>query len=174
MPQQLAMNDALNKNCEHYLWFELGYLSHFCISDLRAARRKWAQEHLQWRRDDWSNILFTDVSCFNVQPDNSGVFIWRKPLLQNIPVFVHGYKDEILRSIVVLFPKATENEFILSDDNAKPHRAELVNSFLFYKGILRTDWPGCSPHINRIEPVWDILGDKGCYSLITMRNNSAV
>ncbi|GBM83353.1 hypothetical protein AVEN_103478-1 [Araneus ventricosus] len=26
----------------------------------RAARRRWAQEHLRWGRAEWSNVLFTD------------------------------------------------------------------------------------------------------------------
>ncbi|GFW31890.1 transposable element Tcb2 transposase [Trichonephila clavipes] len=40
-------------------------------------RREWATEHVNWRRNEWSNVLFSDESCFSVHPDNRRIFIWR-------------------------------------------------------------------------------------------------
>ena len=37
------------------------------------------------------------------------------------------------------------------DDNARPHRAGVVNDYLEDEGIERLDWPSRSPDLNPIE-----------------------
>ncbi|GFS92522.1 transposable element Tcb2 transposase [Trichonephila clavipes] len=68
------------------------------------------------------------------------------------------YRDEILRPIVVPYAAAIGYDFILMDDNSRPHRANLVEDSLFEEGIVRMEWPACSPNMNPIEHVWDALG----------------
>ncbi|GFW69687.1 transposable element Tcb2 transposase [Trichonephila clavipes] len=55
----------------------------------RRDRREWATEHLNWRRNEWSNVLFSDESRFSVHPDNKRIFIWRDRGSRNNPAFVH-------------------------------------------------------------------------------------
>ncbi|GFV54632.1 transposable element Tcb2 transposase [Trichonephila clavipes] len=55
----------------------------------RHDRRERATEHVNWRRNEWSNVLFSDESRFSVHPDNSRIFIWRDRGSRNNPAFVH-------------------------------------------------------------------------------------
>ncbi|GFX35458.1 transposable element Tcb2 transposase [Trichonephila clavipes] len=55
----------------------------------RRERREWATEHVNWRRNEWSNVLFSNESRFSVYPDNRRIFIWRDRCSRNNPAFVH-------------------------------------------------------------------------------------
>ncbi|GFU22309.1 transposable element Tcb2 transposase [Trichonephila clavipes] len=63
------------------------------------------------------------------------------------------YRDEILKPIVVLYAATIGDDIILIDDNCRPHRANLVEDFLFEERIVRIEWPACSPDMNPIEHV---------------------
>ncbi|GFV58604.1 transposable element Tc1 transposase [Trichonephila clavipes] len=165
----------------------------------RRDRREWATEHVNSRRNEWSNVLFSDESRFSVHPDNRRIFIWRDRGSRNNPAFVdesvrfggggvlvysgisidgrtdlyiirdgpltaRRYRDEIFRPIVVSYAEAIADYFILMDDNCRPHRAYLVEDFLFEERIVRMEWPACFPDMNPIEHAWDALGRRvaGC------------
>ncbi|GFX19618.1 transposable element Tcb1 transposase [Trichonephila clavipes] len=49
-------------------------------------------------------------------------------------------------------------EFLFMDDNARPHRANIVDECLQSEDIARLDWPVYSPNLNPIDRVWDMLG----------------
>ncbi|GFT21137.1 transposable element Tcb2 transposase [Trichonephila clavipes] len=52
-------------------------------------RREWTTEHVNWRRNEWSNVLFSNESRFSVHPDNRCIFIRRERGSRNNPAFVH-------------------------------------------------------------------------------------
>ncbi|GFX58149.1 transposable element Tcb2 transposase [Trichonephila clavipes] len=54
----------------------------------RRDRREWVTEHVNWRRKEWSNVLFSDESHFYVHPDNKRIFIWRDRGSRNNHAFV--------------------------------------------------------------------------------------
>lgn len=67
------------------------------------------------------------------------------------------YRDTILEPIVEPLHQNFGDGFVFQDDNARPHRAGLVNEYLEEVGIERLDWPALSPDMNAIEHAWDQL-----------------
>ncbi|GFY16541.1 transposable element Tcb2 transposase [Trichonephila clavipes] len=51
------------------------------------------------------------------------------------------YRDEILDPYVRPYAAAIGNDFILMDDNARPHRARIVEEGLEDHGLERMEWP---------------------------------
>ncbi|GFU86447.1 transposable element Tcb2 transposase [Trichonephila clavipes] len=52
-------------------------------------------------------------------------------IIRDGPLTARRYRDKILRPIVVPYAAAIGDDFILMDDNCRPHRASLVEDFLF-------------------------------------------
>ena len=43
-----------------------------------AARYRWAQQHAEWTRQNWHQVLFTDECRICLQPDNRQRRVWRQ------------------------------------------------------------------------------------------------
>ncbi|GFS67859.1 transposable element Tcb2 transposase [Trichonephila clavipes] len=163
----------------------------------RAARRRWAAEHRDWERHDWSQVLFTDESQFSLESDIRRVLVWRdRGTFRNNPAFVRErsqyrragwmvwggisiggrtdlhiirngtftgrrYADEILRPYVIPYAVAIGDSFVFQDDNARPHRARLVENMLEAETIQRMEWPACSPDLNQ-SSMFGTCSDDAC------------
>ncbi|GFX59493.1 transposable element Tcb2 transposase [Trichonephila clavipes] len=56
-------------------------------------------------------------------------------IIRDGPLNARRYRDEILRPIVVPYTTAIADDFILMDDNCRPHRDNMVEDCL-----LRNEW----------------------------------
>lgn len=59
------------------------------------------------------------------------------------------------------FPHARRvhgNNFRLTDDNAKAHRAAAVREFIDARTVQQMPWPACFPDMNPIRHAWVALG----------------
>ncbi|GFX68367.1 transposable element Tc3 transposase [Trichonephila clavipes] len=72
---------------------------------------------------------------------------------QSVTMTGHIYRDVILEQHVRLFRGAMGAEFLFMDDNARLHRANIVDECLQSEDITRMDWPAYSPDLNPIEHV---------------------
>ncbi|GBN12349.1 hypothetical protein AVEN_87982-1 [Araneus ventricosus] len=68
------------------------------------------------------------------------------------------YRDEILQLLERPFITAMGTDAIFMDDNARPHRARLMRSYLESETIPQMAFPPRSPDLNPIEFVCDVLG----------------
>ncbi|GFW21106.1 transposable element Tcb1 transposase [Trichonephila clavipes] len=62
----------------------------------------------------------------------------------------HIYWNVILKQHVRLFRGFMSTEFLFMDDNARPHRANIVDECLHSEDITRMHWPAYSPDLNPI------------------------
>ncbi|GBN23332.1 hypothetical protein AVEN_168337-1 [Araneus ventricosus] len=136
--------------------------------------------------------MFTDESRFALQPDDKCVRVWRERGTHNrehhafrggsimvwagislgyrtdLHIYRRGsvtavrYRDEVLDSTVKLCAAAVGPSFVLMDDNARPHRAAIVDDFLDSEGIAQMERPAYLPDLNSIENLWDALGRAVC------------
>ncbi|GFU31747.1 transposable element Tcb1 transposase [Trichonephila clavipes] len=91
--------------------------------------------------------------------------VWRGIILdsrtdlhvQSVTMTGHIYRDVVLKQHVRLFRGAMGAEFLFMDDNARSHRANIVDEYIQSEDITRMDWPAYSPDLNPIGNVWDML-----------------
>ncbi|GFY32396.1 transposable element Tcb1 transposase [Trichonephila clavipes] len=106
----------------------------------RAARRSWAAEHRDWEQHDWSQVLFTDESQFSLESDTRRVLVWRDRGTRKITIQKSWLAGMGWNQHKRTYKPAYHSEWHFDgpkDDNARPHRARLVENMLEAETIER-------------------------------------
>ena len=90
--------------------------------------------------------------------DEWSVSLWFLPLHQNGHLTLVSYQRITMVKLSEVDKGRAlgqlEADAILQDDNARPHRARIIENFLQAHGVE----PAVSPDLNPIENLWDQLG----------------
>ncbi|GFX30606.1 transposable element Tcb2 transposase [Trichonephila clavipes] len=126
-------------------------------------------KHVNWRRNEWSNVLFSDESRFSVHPDNRRIFIWRDRDSRNNPAFVHESVKFGGGGVLVYNGISTDGRtylYIIRDGplTARRYRDEILRPIVvpyavaIGDGFILMDDNCRPPHANLVE---DFLFEEG-------------
>ncbi|GFW76516.1 transposable element Tcb2 transposase [Trichonephila clavipes] len=133
---------------EHVSWTQQQWASVLFTDESRFTMESDSGRLLIWREQRTRYHQSNTVERHRYR--GGGILVWAGISLgghTDLHVFHGGtvtglrYRDEILDPYVRPYAAAIGNDFILMDDNARPHRAGIVEEYLEDHGLERMEWP---------------------------------
>lgn len=158
MARRAWVNQRLAENFqwEHGLYTDE---SRFCLFSDNRRVRVWRTRGDRYRREFAKAV---------VPFGGGGIMVWAGISLNgrtNLHLFEnnvngHIYRDDIIQQYVVDFREAVDENMVFIDDNARPHRAQIVMQAINDLHINHLPLPPTSPDLNPIEHIWDRLQEQ--------------
>ncbi|GFV65683.1 transposable element Tc1 transposase [Trichonephila clavipes] len=132
----------------------------FLSQNHRRLRLHWANVHRSWRAD-WQQVVFSDKSRFNLWHHDGRIRVRLYAGERRIPECIIERHSGRTPGVMVWgaidggmgLPGA-----VFQQDNARPHVAKTVKSYLDSQQVQLLPWPAYSPDMSPIEHEWDIVG----------------
>ncbi|GFW34683.1 transposable element Tcb2 transposase [Trichonephila clavipes] len=139
---------------EHALWTPQQWSCMMFYNESRFSLQSDSHRILIWRALE--TCYYQENTIERHRYCGAGWLVWGGIILgsttdlhvQSVTMTGYIYRDVILETHVRLFRGAMGPEFLFMDDNARPHRANIVKEYLQSEDITRMDWPAYSPDLN--------------------------
>ncbi|UYV75812.1 hypothetical protein LAZ67_13001425 [Cordylochernes scorpioides] len=138
----------------------------------RCLRRQWSDERRMWTAE-WNEIVFTDESRFCLQHHGGRIRVWRhrgERILNSCVMQRHtgpapgfmvwggiGYHS---RAPLERIAGTLNSQRYISEDNARPHVARIVQRFFVNCQIELLLWPARSLALSLIENMWSVVAQR--------------